>query len=369
MKNICFLNSTEFWGGGEKLHLEYALEFRKKNYNVFIAARKNSPLSEISYSKGLEISNTSVSNLSFINPLKLLKFIRFLIKNEIDTIVFTGSRDMKFGGIAAKLAKVPNIVYLRGLASPIKNSFLNRLLLKNILTHIVASSQETKRAILCNLHNHIEEDKVKVIYHGIQVNGKNNKDKERLSAIKSAGHGIILGNAGRLATEKGQHYLIEIAKRLKEKNAEFTLFIAGTGVLQTQLENLIEKYGLQKEVILLGFIKDIGSFMNSLDIFLWTSLGEGFGFAVVEAMSKSVPVVAFNISSNPEIIQGEKSGFLIDFPDLDMFTEKVMELIKDESKRLQFGETGQEIVMQKFQLKQKIAELENLLSDTSYNRM
>ncbi|MCX6226284.1 MAG: hypothetical protein NTV01_16305 [Bacteroidia bacterium] len=44
MNNICFFNTTSFWGGGEKLILEFALKFIEKNYNVYLAASKGSPL-------------------------------------------------------------------------------------------------------------------------------------------------------------------------------------------------------------------------------------------------------------------------------------------------------------------------------------
>jgi glycosyltransferase involved in cell wall biosynthesis len=360
MKNVCFFNSVKFWGGGEKLHFDYALEFKRKNYNVYLVSKKKSPLSQKANKQGLQVFNISVSNLSFINPLKLIKLVRFYRKAQIDTVIFSGSQDLKLGGIAAKIAKVKNIIYLRGLAVPIKNSFLNRLLYKNILTGIVANSEETKRTILSNLL-HIDENKISVIYHGIDIDLLEQNGGKKLDTITRYGHGIILGNAGRLTLQKGQHYLIEVAKKLKEKQIEFTLFIAGTGEMQTQLESLIEKYNLQKEVVLLGFVKDIEAFMNSIDVFLLSSKWEGFGYVLVEAMLKAKPVVAFNISSNPEIVVNNKSGYLTDYPDIDMFTEKVQLLIENESLRKQFGEVGRKTVMQKFQLSDRIDEFENYL--------
>ena len=361
MQNVCFFNSIKFWGGGEKLHLEYASEFKKKNYNVYLVSKKNSPLSEKSNSQGFNTFNISVGNLSFLNPLKHIRLVRFFRKNNIDTIIFSGSQDLKMGGIAAKLAKVPNIVYLRGLAVPVKNSFLNRLLFKDVLTHIVANSEETKRTILRNLHNHIDEEKVKVIFHGIDVSLLTQKGSSKLDDITNKGRGIILGNAGRLTKQKGQQYLIDIAKKLKDKNIEFTLFIAGTGEMHPTLEDLIVKNNLQKEVILLGFVKDVERFMSSIDIFLLTSEWEGFGYVIVEAMVQSKPVVAFDITSNPEIIIEDQTGFLADFPDVDMFAEKVQLLIEDDTLRQQFGAAGREDVLQRFQLNQRITEFEYYL--------
>jgi glycosyltransferase involved in cell wall biosynthesis len=361
MRNICFFNCVRFWGGGEKLHLEYATAFKKKNYNVYLVSGKNSPLSKKGHSEGLQIFNIYAGNLAFLNPIKQIKLVRFFRKENIDTVIFSGSPDLKLGGIAAKLAKVRNIVYLRGLAVPIKNSLLNRILLKDILTHIVANSEETKRTILGNMPDRIDKDKVKVIYHGIDVNPSNEKTNNKLELIAQQGHGIILGSAGRLTKQKGQQHLIEIAKILKDKQIDFTLFIAGTGEMYATLEDLIAKNDLQKEVILLGFVQDIESFMSSIDIFLLTSIWEGFGYVLVEAMVKSKPVVAFDITSNPEIVTRDKSGFLVDFPDVNKFAEKVQLLIDNEPVRQQFGEAGKKSVLERFRLDERIDEFESHL--------
>jgi len=158
MTNICFFDSVRFWGGGEKLHLEYALEFRKKNYNVILAAAKNSPLSQKGNIHNLEVFQISVGNISFFNPFKIIKLVLFYKRKKIDTVIFSTSQDLKLGSISAKLAGVKNIVYLRGLAVPIKRNLINLIILKYILTHIVANSEETKKKILQNFGRYIERN-------------------------------------------------------------------------------------------------------------------------------------------------------------------------------------------------------------------
>ncbi len=361
MRNICFFNSITFWGGGEKLHLENAIEFKKKNYNVILLSNPDSPLWEKAVSYGLTAFPITVNNLSFLNPFKVVKLIFFYRKKKIGTVVFSSSQDLKLGSISAKLAGVKNIVYLRGLAVPIKASIVNRIIFKSLLTHIVSNSDETKRNILKYLGKYINENKVRTIYHGINVRKLNNDKTFKLNEIQEKGHGVILGNAGRLTTQKGQDKLIKIAKKLKDKQIDFTLFIAGTGELQSELEKLIDEYNLQKDVILLGFVKDMELFMNSIDIFVLTSKWEGFGFVLVEAMIKSKPIVAFNITSNPEIVKANKSGFLVDYPDLDLFAEKTCQLIKDNVLRNKMGEAGLKTVHERFVIEDRISEFESYI--------
>jgi glycosyltransferase involved in cell wall biosynthesis len=361
MKHICFFNSITFWGGGEKLHLENAVAFRNKNYRVIIASNKNSPL----YSKATEAEfstfTVSVNNLSFLNPFKILRLVFFYRKNGIDTVVFSASQDLKLGSIAAKIAGVKRIVYLRGLSLSVKATLTNILIFRSILTHIVLNSQDTKNNTLKHLKKYVDSSKVHVIYHGIDLTGESTKKINKLRLIEARGRGIILGNAGRLTAQKGQEHLIRIASLLKKRGVNFTLFIAGTGELEQKLNSLIDEYDLRDEVILTGFIDDMDGFMNAIDIFLFTSIWEGFGYVIVEAMVKSKPVVAFDITSNPEIITAGKTGFLVPFPDVEQFAERTIQLINDPLLRKSMGQVGKQSVFERFNLIDRISEFEQCL--------
>jgi len=355
----------KFWGGGEKLHIDTALELRKKNRHVFILCTPNSPLWKRAFYEGIPTFPITVGNLSFLNPFLVCSLLIFFKKHKIDTILFSSSQDCKLGSLVAKLAGIENIVYLRGLATPIKNSMLNRIIFQSFLTHIIANSNETKNQILTKLSKYIAKDKIKTIYHGIDIKKSIVKGEQCiLEEISQKGHGVILGNASRLIDQKGLEFLIPIAKILKKKNLDFTLFIAGTGELHSKLQLSIKENNLEKDVILLGFVEDMECFMNSIDIFLFPSLSEGFGYVTVEAMIKSNPVVAFRISCNPELIENDKTGFLIEYPDIEAFAEKIELLIKDRDLRNRMGLAGKKTVHEKFALEDKVAEIATFIEET-----
>ena len=365
MKNICFLNSINFWGGGEKLHLEYAIEFQKKQYNVVLLSNFNSPLWKRASEQGIKTFPIKANNLSFFNPFAIFKLARFYKRQKVDTVFVSNSQDLKLGSIAAKLARIKNIVYYRSIAVPIKGGIINRMIFKYVLTHIIANSDETKRNILQNLEKQINPSSIKTIYYGVDIDKFNGNRVDTLQEIKDKGHGVILGNAGRLTTQKGQHYFIEIAKKLIEKEVDFTLFIAGTGELQEELASSIAKYNLQEHVVLLGFVEDMECFMNSIDIFVLSSMWEGFGYVLVEAMLKEKAVVAFNMTSNPEIVLADKTGFLIDHPNTDMFANKLETLINNEDLRTQMGKAGLESSLDRFVLEDRVSELESFIINKS----
>lgn len=361
MKNVCFFNTTSFWGGGEKLHLDHALKFKEKGYNVFVVTSKGSPLDNRCAEAGINVLHANAGDLSFLNPFKYSSLIRFYKREQIDTVVFSSSQDLKLGGISAKRAGVKTIAYLRGLAVVIKGSAINKYLFKSVLTHIIANSEETKRTILKNLHTVIPEEKIRVVYHGIDLKDFDDKATGRLAAVPRKEGKIILGNLGRLTKQKGQKYLIELAKKLKEKGVDFELFIAGDGDLKDELQQLIDQNNLNNEVTLLGFVRETEQFIQSIDIFLLSSIWEGFGFVIVEAMAGKKPVVCFDITSNPEIIADGKTGYLVDYPNIDQFSDKVIELIKDEKLRKNFGEKGRERAENLFEINDRITEFEQQL--------
>jgi glycosyltransferase involved in cell wall biosynthesis len=357
MRNVCFFNSIKFWGGGEKLQFENALQFHKKGYNVTIACAPDSPLMQKAKTEGISTFGIHLSSLSFLNPIKRQKLISFYKTQAIDTVIFTTSQDAKAGGLAAKKAGVKRIVYLRGLAVPIKGSFVNKKLFSDVLTHIVANSEATKNKILENLSEVIPYEKVKVIYHGIDIPS----ERKSSSSKKKSGR-IVLGNAGRLTKQKGQQHLIPLAKLLKERGLSFELQIAGTGELEEELKTSIEQNNLKDEVKLLGFVEDVPSFMESLDIFVLSSIWEGFGFVIVEAMEKSKPVVAFNLSSNPEIITDGKTGFLIEYPDMEALADKIQQLAEDDQLRQDMGNSGRKSAERRFEISERISEFEQYIS-------
>jgi glycosyltransferase involved in cell wall biosynthesis len=360
MKKICFFNSSDFWGGGEKLHLENAKAFRAKGYEVTIAAHQDSELWKRAVDEGFSTFAVSVGSTSFLNIFKLLRIKSYFLKEGIDTVIFTTSQDLKTASIAAHWAGCEKVVYLRGLATPIKNSIINRYCMKTACTHLVANSQETKRTMLQNLSAYIPEDKITVIYHGIDEKLLQERGA-KLPEMASQEDTVILGNAGRLTLQKGQQHLIEVAEKLKNQNIKFKLYIAGTGELYDELQVSITAKNLQNEVTLLGFIPDMEAFMQSIDVFLLTSSWEGFGFVIVEAMAKGTPVVAFDITSNPEIVTDGKTGLLAKHLDVNDFTAKTLEIIQDTNLRKQLGSQANQSVIDRFLITERITELEEYL--------
>lgn len=351
-KNSCFFNTTPFWGGGEKWHVEAALMASERGLKTFFVANKNSAISEKISSSSIHPFYIKTTRFSFLNPFKIAKLIGFFKENEIETVVFNSPNDLKLGGIAAYFAKIPTIVYRRGIAVKIKKSFLNQWLFKKVITHFIFNSEATKRLVAENFNAILKTKKTAIIYNAIEF------PTTSTQSIPSAPNTpLIIGNAGRLVEQKGQRFLIEIAQLLKEKDVAFKILIAGDGPLLGKLQEEIKTKRLTEQIQLLGFVSDIPSFMQKIDVFVSTAKWEGFGFVLAEAMTFKIPTLAFDVSSNPELIINEKTGFLIPAFNTEFFAEKLIELNNNREKLKQIGNEGYLFAKENFEKEKQFEKL------------
>ena len=97
-------------------------------------------------------------------------------------------------------------------------------------------------------------------------------------------------------------FLIPVALELKKRGVPFQFLIGGKGSQETILKSLIDENDLTNVFHFLGFLDNPKDLLMSSDVFLLPSLWEGFGYVIVEASLCELPVIAFDVSSNGEVI-------------------------------------------------------------------
>lgn len=341
-KCVCFFNSNRAWGGGEKWHFTTAREFSRRGYETFLVTNVHSELSKRALEEKMSFFSFFVHNLSFLNPFKILSLVSLFRSEKVDTIVMNLPADLKLAGIAAKVAGVKKIVYRRGMPHPIRNTWLNRFLFKKILTHVIVNSEEIGRSLTQKNEDWFPKEKIVLLYNGIDTTKALPPRPE-----KNHSH-FVIGSAGRLTEQKGQKYLIEMAEILKNSGLGFELLIAGEGELKGDLQRQIENADLENEVKLLGHVSDMTSFFHSLDVFVFPSLFEGSANTLIETLQHQVPTIAFNVSSNPEIIIDGETGLLAEPFSSEELANLVQKVFHDKEKATELSRNGVKLVAQKF---------------------
>lgn len=357
---ICFFNTTMTWGGGEKWHFDMSRSLMHRGYKVRLYTNINSELYLRARSAGIPVSSIKVGGLSFLNPFRVTGLTRLLRRDMAGVLIINDSRDLKLAGLAGRLAGVTRIIYRRGSAIPIRNTFLNRWIFRYLVDNIIANSRQTARTILAHYNRLFPVEKIHVIYNGMDLPHFDSLSDD--PPYRRQGSEVIIGHAGRLTRQKGQHHLLEMAVMLKQKEVDFKLLIAGKGPLEAELRKSASDRGLTREVVFLGFTESVKGLMQASDIFVLPSLWEGFGYVLTEAMACSKPVVAFDISSNPEVVIHGETGFLVEPFNTEAMTEKIMELVRNPELRQKMGAAGSQRVIQHFTLNHAVNQVETLLS-------
>lgn len=203
----------------------------------------------------------------FINPNKMVKYARKLAAEDANCVVVLGKND-----------------------------------LNNYLTHY----KHAKNVIY--------------IYNPIAVDVSQSSPLNQKRAIA----------VGRLNSQKGFDMLIEAWALIEKEVPDWKLDIYGEGLLKDDLQNQIDKLGLQN-VNLRGFTNDVHKEYMESSLFFLSSRYEGFGLVLTEALATGLPIVSFRCKEGPEeIVDDGVNGFLIEEGNIQQFADCAIKLMRDE---------------------------------------
>lgn len=154
-------------------------------------------------------------------------------------------------------------------------------------------------------------------------------------------------SVGRLSSEKGQLDLLKIYQLVLKRYPDWVLDIVGDGPERRHLEQYCKDKKIDDKVVFHGFQNTpyIDKLFHKSSIYIMTSYTESFGIVLLEAMSHGIPCLAYDCAEGArEIITSGSDGYLIKNRNEQMMVRKIIDLIKDEQKRVQLGSNGRKKV-------------------------
>jgi glycosyltransferase involved in cell wall biosynthesis len=154
---------------------------------------------------------------------------------------------------------------------------------------------------------------------------------------------VLFGTAARMVPQKSLETLLEgyAALRRRRPDAAVRLVLVGTGPLEGSLRARAAALGIGDHCVWAGFREDMGVVMNAFDVFVLTSLWEGLGLVLLEAMAAGRPVAASRVSAIPEIVTEDRTGCLFPVGDAQALAG-CMESLLDPAHRRALGQAGRE---------------------------
>lgn len=181
--------------------------------------------------------------------------------------------------------------------------------------------------------------------------------RQQLSIPQDA---TVLIYCAELLKNKNQSYLLRVLKKVLEKDSNVYLLLAGIDHCGGEFEKYAKKLGIYDHVRFLGWRNDIANLYVTADICTPTSIREGFGINLVEAMYLKIPVVATINRGHITIINDGVNGFLADLDNEDLFAQRVLQLINDKELKQRIVKTAFD-ECEKYTCESIIKELEKII--------
>jgi glycosyltransferase involved in cell wall biosynthesis len=143
---------------------------------------------------------------------------------------------------------------------------------------------------------------------------------------------FTLLTASRLTSEKNLDLALKVLAKVKERNPKIRLVILGSGPEENSLKRMSKRLGLSGEVIFMGWQENLSRFYRSANIFIQTSLFEGYGLSLVEAGIFGLPIITTPVGIVGELEDG-KDLYICPQGDVEAFTGAVIELMENSFKR------------------------------------
>jgi L-malate glycosyltransferase len=339
------IDTAKTWRGGQNQVLVTVLGLRALGHRTVLVAHGSGELRQRA-SEGMELIPLAPRTEMDLGAAWRLSRIVKQLKPEI--IHAHDPHGVAMAALALSMSTQlvkPPLVASRRVDFRLRGNSLSRWKYRQVDCFVCAS--EAIRQML--LADGIPEGRAVTVHEGI--------DLERVDAAPPAAlreelwlphHAPIVGNVAALVPHKGQKHLIEAAALVVRQVPDARFVIAGEGELRPSLERLIKDRHLEKHVFLAGFRPDVLSLHKAFDIFAMSSVTEGLGTSLLDAMASGKPVVATRAGGIPEVVADGETGMLVPPRDHQAMADALVTLLTDEPLRRKMGEAGLDLARRRF---------------------
>jgi glycosyltransferase involved in cell wall biosynthesis len=288
------------------------------------------------------------------------KFSRLLKRLSPDVVhahdphgVAMASLALSLGGAPSSSGSGPALVASRRVDFHLKGNSVSRWKHRQVDCFLTAS--EAIRQML--VADGVPADRTVTVHEGIDVDHVLAAPPVNVhEAFWLPHHAPLVGNVAALVPHKGQRYLIDAAHLVVQEIPDARFIILGEGELRDHLEKQVREHHLEKHVLLPGFRTDVLGCIKGFDLFVMSSVTEGLGTSLLDAMACARPIVATRAGGIPEIVENGVNGLLVPPRDAAVLAAAIIRALSDEGLRRKMGEAGFARVRERFTVERMVAE-------------
>ncbi len=323
------ITASNVWRGHEQQIIYYYEAFNSKiEYQVLICPSETK-LSEVAKEKNFNVHAIPLKSEYSISWIKKIKQV---VKDEnINLILIHSSRAHTLCVISSMLSykKVP-LIFFRTLIKDISKKPLSRFKYNyKYLVKLICVSQAVVDVLKPAIKNHSRFSIV-----GSATDLAEFPKKEATGVLHKEfnleKNTIIIGNISAFVPFKDHYTFVDASKIIKSKISNVKFFLIGTGKLENNIKDYVEKQGLKNDFIFTGFRQDIPEIFPEFDLFMFTSKLEPTGGVLLEAYNCHVPIVATKHGGIPEVVVHKKTGLLCEKENANDFAKKALEILSND---------------------------------------
>lgn len=274
--------------------------------------------------------NVHYLDLGKYSPRNILAIGRLIERERFDILHLHGYSSANFGRIASRLKGIANIVHEHAVLDILPHQYVADRMLSSLTDAAVAVSGSVKDFMVRG--RSIPESKIKIIHNGIWTDQFRKSDQHAITKKRAELHipddFRIVGVVSRLRKEKGVEYFIKAMPLILKKYPKSIFLIAGEGPLREKLEAQARELGINGNIRFLGFRTDVVDILSIMDVTVIPSLTEGFGVALLEAMSVGTPIVATEVGGMREIARDAETVLFVPPGNTEELAQKVLHLME-----------------------------------------
>ena len=249
-------------------------------------------------------------------------------------------------------APAPVLVASRRVDFHLKGNSLSRWKYRQV-DCFVAASEAIRRMLVAD---GIPSARTVTVHEGIDVEHAAAAERVNLhEALWLPHHAPVVGNVAALVPHKGQRYLIEAAHLVVQEVPDARFVILGEGELREQLQRQVHEHRLEKHVLLPGFRTDILGCIKGFDLFVMSSVTEGLGTSLLDAMACGKAIVATSAGGIPEVVEDDVTGTLVPPRDPRAMAGAIVALLSDAGRRRAMADAGLARVRARFTVERMVA--------------
>ncbi|MBD3321651.1 MAG: glycosyltransferase [Chitinivibrionales bacterium] len=356
---IAFMNSipSPVWRGGEKWMVTAAAGLHDRGHSVICIGKPDAVWLRKARDRGVDTREYPV-RMDF-DPVMIFRLWRFFRKNKRDILCCNFEKDVRIGGVAAKLAGVQKIFVRKGLAL-LYDKATYRWAYRWVVDDIITPALSIKKSF--KQFEWINQERIHVVPNGVEIPDTAGWSRKYLcNELGVSGECPLVLGAGRLFEQKGFEYFLEAVAKIKNGGKQIACAIAGGGDT-APYEKIARNLKIETDVFFLGERNDLRRLMYGPDIFVLSSIDEGLPNVVLEAMSVGTPVVATRAGDADVIIDDMVNGILAPVKDAGCLAEKIRWLLDNKDMRMRFSEQGLSTVKQRYSIPAMVGSIEKLFA-------